>query len=120
MTGPRPTRGGATQFRQPENLNPFFNSVIQYRDRWQEELQIMKRAEGKRMLATGGTIGIGLATTQEFVREGTMNEDLSVAQRAVAPFEINLTGSQLLVGLMFGLCLVSLFAWVFVRYWLFA
>ena len=49
-----------------------------------------------------------------------INEDLTGAKRAAAPYVLNLTGSQLLVGLMFGLCLVSLFTWGFVRHVLFA
>jgi hypothetical protein len=46
------------------------------------------------------------------------NEDVAVAERAITPYEINLSGSQLLVGLVFGLCMVCLFAWGVARYWL--
>ncbi len=61
-----------------------------------------------------------LESTRLQPRRRAMNEDVAVAERAITPFEINLSGSQLLVGLAFGLCMVSLFAWGVVRYWLFA
>ena len=49
-----------------------------------------------------------------------MNKGVAVARGAVSPYEINLSGSQLLVWLMVGLCFVSLFAWGFVRHVVFA
>jgi NAD(P)-dependent dehydrogenase (short-subunit alcohol dehydrogenase family) len=57
-------------FSATGNLNPFFNSIIQSRDSYQGELKIMRRLECRRALMTGGTTGIGLATAQEFAKEG--------------------------------------------------
>jgi hypothetical protein len=41
------------------------------------------------------------------------------AVRALAPYEINVSGSQLLIGSGFALCAVGLLVWAFVRLWLF-
>jgi len=44
----------------------------------------------------------------------------AIAQTAARPGEINLSGPQFLAGVMFALSFMTLFAWAFVRYWLFA
>lgn len=48
-----------------------------------------------------------------------MAEDFAISQRPASPYEINLSGSQILVGLMSALCLVGLLLWGFLRLWLF-
>jgi hypothetical protein len=45
---------------------------------------------------------------------------ISVAQSATNPYELNLSGIQVLLGLLVGVCFVSLFVWGLVRYLLFA
>jgi hypothetical protein len=42
------------------------------------------------------------------------------AQRALKPYEINLSVSQVLIGLVAGVGSLSLFVWALVRLWLFA
>jgi hypothetical protein len=44
---------------------------------------------------------------------------MAVAASAVRPYQLNLTGSQLIVAATYALCLASLSVWL-VRYWLFA
>jgi len=44
----------------------------------------------------------------------------AVAERALRPGEIVLSGPQVIAGIMFALSFMTLFAWGFVRYWLFA
>jgi len=44
---------------------------------------------------------------------------VAVAASAVRPYQLNLTGSHLLVAATLALCLASLSIWL-VRYWLFA
>jgi hypothetical protein len=46
-------------------------------------------------------------------------EAVAIAQAAVPPYEVDLSDAQLLVGVMFGICLVVLVAWGFVGHWLF-
>ena len=46
-------------------------------------------------------------------------KDLPVAMPAVSRGEINLSGSQLLVGLTSALCVTGLLFWAFLRLWLF-
>jgi len=73
-----------------------------------------RKGDGQIQFSLAATEGARLRT-----RTWTMNERVAVAERAITPNEINLSGSQLLVGLVSGLCLVSLFAWGVVRVWLF-
>jgi hypothetical protein len=40
-------------------------------------------------------------------------------EAAISPIEINLSGSQMLVGLAAGLCFVGLLLWAILRLWLF-
>lgn len=80
----------------------------------------MKPLEGNQTLVAAGNAGISLATAQEFAAERAIDKHLPVAPRDVVPYEISLSGSQVLVGLMVGLCLISLCVWTVVRYWLFA
>jgi hypothetical protein len=66
-----------------------------------------------------GRIDVGLAFrgTGPQSRVGRRGEPTAVA--AVRPYQLNLTGSQLLAAATFALCLASLCLWL-VRYWLFA
>jgi hypothetical protein len=43
----------------------------------------------------------------------------SDAINAIAPFEIAITGSQLLIGSVSALCAVALMVWAFLKLWLF-
>ena len=52
-------------------------------------------------------------------RAGAINRDLSVNEPALRPFELNLSGSPLLLGLTAALGSMSLFVWALVRLWLF-
>jgi hypothetical protein len=42
-----------------------------------------------------------------------------VAERAISPYELNISGSQLLTWFSIGFCAVSLFIWGLLRLWLF-
>ena len=44
----------------------------------------------------------------------------AVSERALRPGEIVLSGPRVIAGIMFALTFMTLFAWGFVRYWLFA
>lgn len=62
----------------------------------------------------------GLEDVQRQVKISPRDRGRAVAQAAVAPRELNLTGMQVLAGMVFGICLVTLFVWGFVRHLLFA
>lgn len=49
-----------------------------------------------------------------------VDERSAVAQRAVNSGRLEISGSQVLSGFLFGLCLVGLFVAGIVRFWLFA
>jgi hypothetical protein len=49
-----------------------------------------------------------------------VNAAKAIAQPASRPNEITLSGPQVLAGVIFALSFMTLFAWGFVRYWLFA
>ena len=53
-------------------------------------------------------------------RGGTINNDTLFAQRPVSSYELNLSISQVILGLLSTVCVGSLVAWAFVKYWLFA
>jgi hypothetical protein len=74
----------------------------------------IRKGDGQIQFSLAAIEGARLRT-----RARAMNERVAAAERAITPNEINLSGSQLLVGLVSGLCLVSLFAWGVVRVWLF-
>jgi uncharacterized membrane protein YccC len=60
-----------------------------------------------------------LEATQLQPRARAMNRRPSVAERALTPYEVSINGIQVLIGLAFGMCFVSLFVWGVVRHWLF-
>lgn len=62
----------------------------------------------------------GLGDVKRQVKISPRDRGRAVAQAAVATRELNLTGMQVLTGMVFGVCLVSLFIWGFVRHLLFA
>jgi len=61
-----------------------------------------------------------LESTRLQPKARAMNAARAIAQPAVRPNEINLSGPQVFAGVMFALSFMTLFAWAFVRYWLFA
>jgi len=53
-------------------------------------------------------------------RSSVSSAKIAAAPRTVTPFEVNLSGFQVLVGLVFVSCVGSLLLWTFVRHWIFA
>ena len=52
-------------------------------------------------------------------RSDVSSPKIAVEPRTVTPFEVNLSGFHILVGLVFGSCVGSLLLWTFVRHWIF-
>jgi hypothetical protein len=53
-------------------------------------------------------------------RRSTVNPKTVTTQRPGAPYELNLSGVQVVVGLALGFCSVVLLTWGLIRHWLFA